>query len=194
VPALIFPPGAVLNICFNITEQTMWWLLIPGFIIAVFLFLLLVPLRFNVNSELGWIGVRYGRLAEASLLFNELMQVIRIRIGWWRREYTLEELLRNRRPTVTAERVAQRKKKSPQPDVKKLLRKMRGVLASFRLTECEVSIDTGDMPTNGLLYPLFYFWKLRSGKNISIAFNGETVVILQAENTIARMLWAYIKS
>lgn len=172
----------------------MWWLLLPGILIAVFIFLLFTPLRFDVNSDLGWIGIRYGRLAEASLLFNEVLQVVRVRMGWWKKEYTLEEMLRRRKPpaAVKPERVQRRPGKKP--DVGRMLRKIRSVLGSFRLTKCDIAIDTGDVQTNAILYPFFYLLKWKTGKNISISFTGETVLVLQAENTLARMLWAYIKS
>lgn len=170
----------------------MWWLLLPGLLIAILLFILFAPIVIDVNSEEGIAGVRFGRLAEARLILNETVQAVRVRIAWWKKEFDL-----NRPPAKRVEREgagrAARKPKKPVP-VGRMLRKIKGVVQSFRLNTCAISVDTGDMALNGILFPWFYLLRLRTGKNISISFTGETVVILQAENSIARMLWAYIKS
>jgi hypothetical protein len=168
----------------------MWWLILPGLLIAVLLFVLFAPIVIDLNSEEGFAGIRFGRLAEARLILNEALQVLRIRVGWWKKEVDLF------RPVEVKREIAQRKPKQAQKkmQVGKLLRKMKGVLQSFRINRCTISIDTGDMPLNGILFPWFYLLRLWTGKNISISFTGETVVILQAQNSIARMLWAYIKS
>lgn len=168
----------------------MWWLILPALLIAVFLFILFAPIVIDVDSEQGVIGIRFSRLAEANLCLNETVQVARVRIAWWKKEYDLTRLPVSSKPKVKREVPAKRKRMQ----VRTLLRKIKGVLRSFRLNTCTVSIDTGDMPMNGILFPFFYLLRLRTGKDISISFTGETVVVLQAENSIARMLWAYVKS
>jgi len=55
-------------------------------------------------------------------------------------------------------------------------------------------LDTGDMPLNGILFPWFYLFSRRVNHDVLINFNNENTIKLKIENSIARMLWAYIKS
>jgi hypothetical protein len=73
-------------------------------------------------------------------------------------------------------------------------KKIKAVIKSFKVNKCYVSIDTGNMQLNGILYPLFYWMKVKSQKNIQINFIGETLIVLKIENSLARMSWAYLNS
>ncbi len=80
------------------------------------------------------------------------------------------------------------------PDPGKIIRKAIAVIRSFRVQYCELNIDTGNMPLNGILYPLGPILTHKTGSKISINFDGDTIMILKIQNTIARMLWVYLKS
>lgn len=173
----------------------MWWLIIPGVLLIVMICLLFAPIVIDIDSTTGWIAVRYGRMAAGALVLNEEELVVRVRALGWKKEYDLMALAGEEKKTKQVERArrpkADRRRKM---DAGKMFRKIRGVLRSFRVERCEISIDTGNMPLNGVLYPWVYLLRLRSGKNISINFSGEETVILRVRNTVARMLWAFIKS
>jgi hypothetical protein len=119
--------------------------------------------------------------------------VVRVKVAWWRKEFDLFQTTKAPTPVKSEKTVKKRKARKPMSPGK-LLRKVRAILSTFRITRCFITIDTGDMRVNGILYPWVYLLKRRIRKNVSINFWGENVVILEAKNTIARMLWAYIKS
>jgi hypothetical protein len=171
----------------------LWWI-VPVFLIVLLAgFVLFTPFFVGIDSSTGYAGIRFGRLIEATLLFNETLQVVRVKIAWWRKEFDLFQSAKPVTPVQHEKAVRKRKTRKAIP-LAKLLRKVRAVLSTFRITRCFITIDTGDMRVNGILYPWVYLLKRRIRKNVSINFWGENVVILEAKNTIARMLWAYVKS
>lgn len=68
------------------------------------------------------------------------------------------------------------------------------VIMSFRLNACKIKIDTGNVQANALLFPIAYWIQVKSKKDISINFLGENIIILEIQNNLARMSWAYISS
>lgn len=166
----------------------MWWLILPGILITVLMILLFSRIVINVNSEQGFASVRLSRIAQVCIVLNESVHVARIRIAWWEKEFDLFKLSPMKRE------VNRQSSSAKKMAVGKMLRKLKGVLMSFKVSTCMVSVNTGDMALNGILFPWFYLLRLRTGRDISISFTGDTLVVLQVENSIARMLWAYIKS
>ena len=72
--------------------------------------------------------------------------------------------------------------------------KVKAVLQSFKWDKCNVSLNTGDMPLNGILFPVVYLIAFLTGKNIRINFLDETSVELKIRNSLAGMSWAFLKS
>jgi hypothetical protein len=68
------------------------------------------------------------------------------------------------------------------------------VIRSFKVNKLEATFDFGDMQWNGILYPLFCWISCKTGKDVRINFEGKNIIVLQAENNIARMSRAYICS
>ena len=171
----------------------LWWIVPVAVILLVTGYLLFTPFFLGIDSSAGYAGMRFGRLAEVGIVLNESEQVMRVKVAWWKRSF---DLFRAPGPGVTIVKekpVRKKNKRKPMP-LNKLLRKVRAVLSSFRVTRCFITVDTGDMRMNGILYPWVYLLKRRMGKDVSINFWGDNVIILEARNTIARMLWAYVKS
>ena len=68
------------------------------------------------------------------------------------------------------------------------------VIRSFKIKKCFVNIDTGDMPLNGLLFPMMYTLSGITGKAFRINFFGKTEIVLTIKNNVFRMLRAYINN
>ena len=66
-------------------------------------------------------------------------------------------------------------------------------VSSFKVIKLNCAIDTGSNELNGMLFPLFYWVSVKSGKNIMINFNDENKLELKIENNLARMILAYFK-
>ena len=159
-------------------------LLIVGTLFYVFF----APFYFEINNIKQVYRFRFHRLASADLKTDNNTFFIETRILGWKKQFDLLE------PGVTGNTtetiVLHSKKKETRPSWKKI----KAVIKSFKVNTCFISIDTGDMPTNGILYPLFFWLSHSTNKNIEINFIGETKIIIEIKNSLARMSWAYISS
>lgn len=174
----------------------LWWIIPVSFLLLLVGYLLFARFFIGIDSTTGFAGIRFSWLADANVVLNESVQVARVRIGWWKKEFDLFRQKTVERETVepTDRRKIERKQAGAGRSTRRLVPKIKAVVRSFKINKCSISLDTGDMPLNGILFPWFYLLKWRTGREVSINFVGENKIILEAENTIARMLWAYIKS
>jgi len=72
------------------------------------------------------------------------------------------------------------------------IKKMRAIIKTFKINTCYINIDTGDAGLNGMLYPGFYWLSAYIHKPVGINFLNENDIVLEIENSLARMAWAYI--
>ena len=68
------------------------------------------------------------------------------------------------------------------------------ILKSFKVQQCVVDIDTGNMPLNGKLFPVMFLLSGLTGETFHINFTGKNEVVLIVKNNIYSILKAYIKS
>jgi hypothetical protein len=163
----------------------MWWILIIACLLMVFIYLLFAPFFVEINSVTGLFRIRFHRLASARLILNESSIFLELKIGVWQKKIdVLEKKERKKKPVVKNE-----KKKQTNISFQKFL----AVIKSFRVRNLLLTLDTGDTQMNGILYPLFVLMSISCGKNITINFLDENKLILQIENNLARIIWAYIK-
>lgn len=159
-------------------------------VLVVFLYLFFAPFYFEINTTDSTYRIRFHRLASISLKMIDRSLMAEIKICWWIKRFELwpgkngagKEARIDKTPVK-----AKKKRKMP-------FRKIKAVLKSFKISKCSVSVDTGDMQLNGVLWPVFYLFKVRSGKDMRINFIGENKIILEVKNNLARMSWAYISS
>ncbi|MBV8390534.1 MAG: hypothetical protein JO080_12090 [Mucilaginibacter sp.] len=162
----------------------MAWLFFPLLIIAVLLgYLLFAPIYLEINSLNGLCGARLHHLASANLVLVDSSFKINLSIIGWKKQIDLLSKRKTRKK-------ASRKKKSR----KFRLGLFKVLLKTFKVNQCYLSIDTGDVQLNGLLYPGFYWLNKYTGKSIGINFLGKNEIILQIENNLARLIKAFILS
>lgn len=160
-------------------------LLVVGMLVIYLLFARLV---LEISSPHQTMGFRIGRIASATLC--EDYSTLELRIAWWKRRYDITDM------AGTGNSLTEHKSRAgaPRRKIKIDMAAIKRVVRSFRISRCRIEIDTGDMPLNGCLFPLFYAFRYWSGREVGINFCGRNTIILRIENTLARMLWAYIKS
>lgn len=109
----------------------------------------------------------------------------------WRKQV---DLLAAKQKSSPEKRPVKRKttKKNMQPGISS--KQIIAVLKSFKINRCSISIDTGNHQLNAFLYPLFYLVQVKTNKSIQINFINNNELILELENSLARMSWAYMSS
>lgn len=167
----------------------MWWV-IPAIILLLFIGLLFARWFIEIDSTKDLYRIRLERMVIFGLLLNKDIIQFELKIFWWKKIYDFETLLFSK-PTKT---IAKPEIKKGKAKIKNPLKNLIKVIRSFKIRNCYITIDTGNMPMNGILFPWFYLFSIQSNKTIMINFWGENTVVLQIENSLARMLWAFIKS
>ncbi len=175
----------------------MWWFVsfLFLFLLAFLIYLLFIPFSIEADSETGVFRFRFHWLAEGRLIADETGIVLQVRVAWWKR--TIDLLAPQKKKTGQPAKPTAVKKRRPKKRTRSLnemLDLIRAVARSFRIRHCFISIDTGSMPLNGVLYPWFYLLGRYTGHPIQINFHGEEIIQLQVQNSLARMLWAIFKT
>lgn len=154
-------------------------------VVAIVLYFFFAPFYLEVNSRVDLYRIRFHHLFSIALKLKE-DAVIETTILGWRREKTLPTLPPN--PKVAEGKITAGN--SRQLPLKKLLH----LVDSFKVNKCYVNLDFGDMQLNGILYPLFSYAGWHFKKKILINFSGRNIVILEMENSLARMSRAWLSS
>lgn len=155
-------------------------------VLTVFGYLFFAPFYIELNTIKSFYGMRFHKIASINLKLIDDTFKIEVTIFGFSRRF---DLINSKRDSTKAIDTGKNQIENKIP-----YQKIKAVIKSFKVNKCDVSIDTGNMPLNGILYPLFYLMKVRSRKNIQINFNGETLIVLEIENSLARMSWAYLNS
>ena len=163
----------------------MIWILILLLILSiVFSYFLFAPFFLEIDSSSGLYGIRFHRLATARLLFTPSSIIIDIRIAGWSKQFDPFE--------------DEHKKDNPRPVKKKKNRMnfsfnlLMELIRSFKINKCYVTIDSGNMQMNGILYPGFYWLSRQTCKTININFQDKNIFILEIENNFARIIKTFI--
>jgi len=162
----------------------MWWIIIIICIVSGFTYLLFAPVFIEINTASELFRIRFHQLLSATLLFTEKSILIELKLVRWSTQVNLFAT----------------QKKTVEPVIKERKRKNISVstvialIKSFRIKEFLLTLDTGNMPLNGLLFPAFQLLGKRFKQNISINFLNNNILILQIENKIAWILWVFIKA
>ncbi|MGZ3883595.1 MAG: hypothetical protein ACXVP0_04285 [Bacteroidia bacterium] len=136
-----------------------------------------------MNTITGVYGIRLQRLASVWFIIEDRM-LIETRILGFRRRAAMT-LYQQDKPATP-------KKEAPSKPLPAA--RLMNVLRSFKINTCHITLDTGDMQLNGLLYPLFKWVSWSSGKDLRICFSGHTEIVIEIKNSIARMSRAYLNA
>ncbi|HYV90582.1 MAG TPA: hypothetical protein VE978_02320 [Chitinophagales bacterium] len=166
----------------------MIWLILLLIVVLVFVYLLVAPFYLEIDSVEGLCRIRFHFLASAKLRMSESSLILDLKIIGVEKQIDLLAPPKQKKKPVQ-KKIGRQKKRAGIP-----FRKVWAMLQSFRINKCDVNFDFGDMPLNGILYPLFQWISILTGKSIRINFGNETKIILEIENNFARIGWAFIKS
>lgn len=150
---------------------------------AIFLYLLLAPFSIEIDSRMSKYMVRFNFLAKARLQPTQTSLLLDFQIAGWHKRIDLfvkQSKLLVKKPKT--------KKKNSNVPIKKIV----AMFNTFKLSVCHISVDTGDMALNGILYPGFLWLSRLIRKDIGINFHNKNTIIIKIENNLYRLLRAYI--
>jgi hypothetical protein len=176
---------------FELQLKFMVVLIIAILLIILLSYILFAPFFLEIDTTNGLYIVRFHHLASIRFSSDECSLWLTLKIAFWKKQF---DLLSPPPMKIESAKKKQRKRKPGSIPTKRMLKRIKEVLRSFYLNKCYINLDTGSMPVNGILYPWFYLLGRHTGNTIMINFNGNNEIILQTENSLARMLWAYLRS
>ena len=159
-------------------------------LLALLTYLLCAPLLLEIDSPDGFIQLRFHRLASVRVYEEKEAVRISLQVAMWKKHINLMEEAKPLDVMNNMSRGPRRTWNGLHVPVKKTI----ALLRSFKVSKCYITFDTGDMPLNGQLYPLFSLFSMATGREIMINFWDETTVILTIENNLARLLWTYLRN
>jgi hypothetical protein len=165
--------------------MTVFLFILPLLFLIVYLLFGKLTLEINTVEDRYFVDMPFVRLRLLQLSPTLEMD---LKIVWWKRRMTMDG------SPGGMNRDKKKKEKKMKRSNRISMSKILGVIRSFRITRCHINLDTGNMPLNGILYPWFFLVGKSTGHPISINFTNQNIFVIRIENTIARMLWAYIKS
>lgn len=158
-------------------------------VVFVFIYLFFAPFYLQINTDSNLYQLRFHKIASANLKIGDDVILLDIKILWWYKRIDLFNI-----KSSPSEKLPNKNVKKEKVKPKIMWRKIKAVLRSFKINSCIVSIDTGNVQLNGILFPFVYLFSVYVKKNIRINFINENKIILELENNLARMSWAYISS
>jgi hypothetical protein len=155
-------------------------------------YIFFAPFYLDVDSRTALYRIRFHRLTSVSFQITDDSWYIQLKILGWSKQLDLFAA----KPEIGATQSRQTKKIEKAKTKRRSIsfKKIIGVLKSFRINHCQIFIDLGDVRANALLFPIIYWVKIKSNENIQVNFIGKNEIVLEVENSLARMSWAYISS
>jgi hypothetical protein len=155
-----------------------------GIVTAILFYLLLAPIRIEINTRLNIYGARFHRLARVRFFSTPESMYMEWHVLGWHKSIDLLAIS----PQKAKRKENTESKKSGTMSAHKFI----AVLKTFKISACHIVLDTGDMALNGILYP----WLLGMGRlvngDVRINFNNENSILLEIENNLLRLFWAYL--
>jgi hypothetical protein len=155
-------------------------------VVAIVGYIFFAPFYFEINSNESLYRFRLSRLLTLNIINDNNIFFIEIKIVGITKRI---ELFGTKKAVDKIEKIKKKTKAKKKFNIS--FKKIKAVLATFMIKKCDISIDTGDMTLNGILFPAFYLLSFYSGKNISINFEEKNEINLLIKNNFARMAWAY---
>jgi hypothetical protein len=152
--------------------------------------MLFAPIYLQIDSTKAVCKLKFHHIASVSIRIYDEKLFIELRIVKWTKQFNLLAANKNK-PSVYRE-----KRIHPKRATKPIIpwKRMQNVIKSFRINDCKITIDTGNVQANALLFPIVYWMQIKSKKDISINFTGKNIIVLEIQNNLARMSWAYFSS
>jgi len=112
---------------------------------------------------------------------------VRLRIGFWKKKWNATQVDIMSRPKIreVIGTTEGREKYFSGGSAQRLWR----VIKTFRMSRCNVVLDTDDFILNAKLFPLFQFCNKRWG-NWKVNFKGDCQLQLEVESRLIRVLYA----
>ncbi len=167
-----------------------WIILILLF--SFLIWLLLAPIRLNIDSSKNNYLINWGGLGSLTLVPNKENWFLKLKIGFWKKKFFISSLLEKMGKSEKKEPKPEKKKKQKRSNFSSSLKKGRRVLKSFDVKVCKINFDTDDYYWNALLIPAFQWLNKGSQHRVAINFMGKNDILLIVENRLIKIFYSFL--
>jgi len=165
----------------------MIWVIILIVLISFISWLLISPVVIKVDTmipmtELRWVSIGNVRI------WYETEWWLSFRILFFQKTIRFSEM---KRKSKKIKDTASKKKPKKKIKISRMLKKLTRVIKTFRVTEWQLAIDTGDSTRNAQLYPLNYL--PYTFEHLRINFRDENFLLLKIRSSPWKILYAFLR-
>jgi hypothetical protein len=165
----------------------MVWLIVVGVLISLLCWFLFSPLVMKIDTRIPWAVLQWISIGSMRIWYEDEWW-LNMRILFYHKTMRLSEIRikPKKRKDTTEEKKSTRKMK-----LSRLLKKMIRVIKTFRVTEWQLAIDTGDYTRDAQLYPLNFL--PYTFQHLHINFFEENYLVLKIRNRPWKILYAFLR-
>jgi hypothetical protein len=149
------------------------------------LLLLLAPFVIEADTRVPYLLFRWRGIGHARLYFEKEWQ-LDLRVFFFRKNMLLPVAAK-----ATTNKKQRTHKAARKRSFSRMLQKMRRVLATFRVEQWQLAIDTGDHVLNAQLYPVNFLPGCYG--HVQVNFTGDNYVYILIRNRPWQLLYAYLR-
>jgi flavin-binding protein dodecin len=164
------------------------WIILPIFFFLILCWLFIAPLELEIDTRIPRACLRWSSVGRAIVTYQNDTWWLNLRVFFFHKQWDLEKLIFGIR----------KKKKTGRRDNKKAAvkktnraKKFLNVVKTFRVTEWQIAVDTGDVTKNAWLYALNFIKDTR--RHLRINFTDENYILLVIRNAPWKLAYAFLK-
>jgi hypothetical protein len=165
----------------------MVWIIVIILLLLILCWVLITPLELRIDTRTPQVSIRWMNIGKALVSYENEKWWLNVWVLFFHKQWDLEKLIfAEKKKKKRVKRIAEKRK----PGTNKF-RKFLKVMKTFRVTNWQIAIDTGDTIKNAWLYPLnfsAYTWK-----HVYINFTDENYIVLSIRNTPWKLAYAFLR-
>jgi hypothetical protein len=170
-------------------------IIIGTVLVILLLFLLLAPLRIELDTRAPYCSFQWWGIGKGRLYYDQEWKAA-LQLFFYHKTWALEHLPAAKKKTTRPKQKVRRKTRSrtkpqQQRSLVVWLRKAKRLLQSFTIERWQLALDSGDATLNAKLYPLNWLPVTRG--HVEVNFINENYLYFRIRNQVWKLLWAYFK-
>jgi hypothetical protein len=164
-----------------------WVISISAMLVIIISLLLLSIIIIEVDTRIPQAALSWGVIGNAKIWYAGEWWLM-LQFPFYRKTFRMADIKSKQKKRETWPKKEKPKKRRK---LSLMIRRIYQVIKSFRLSEWELAIDSGDYAVNAQIYPLNYFPK--TFRHLFINFNGENFLVLKMSNSPWKVLYNFLK-
>jgi hypothetical protein len=152
------------------------------------MWLLIAPIVLTIDSMRLCVELRWWSIGHMHLLTENGRWTLKFRVWFYSKQLLIDSMGRK----ASGKNQSRHRKKKTGKSLRKWMNTALHVLKTFRISQCTVSVDTGDAVMNSWMHIGYVSPLIRNHVNIN--YSSQNKVFIQVRNRPIRILYAFVNS